>query len=125
MKLFASMLLRLDQSNKTNEKLAAMADYFRIAPSLDKLWAISLFSDRRPRRTVTTTLLRQWAAERAALPLWLFEDSYHVVGDLAETIALVLPPPQQLSDQPLHFWMNLIRDLEKIEDQLWIDLNGK
>ena len=111
------MLLRLDQSNKTNEKLAAMADYFQNAPSLDKLWAISLFSERRPRRTVTTTLLRQWAAERATLPLWLFEDSYHVVGDLAETIALVLPPPGTLSDRPLHYWMNLIRDMEKIEER--------
>jgi len=117
MKMFAAMLLRIDQSNKTNEKLAAMADYFRSAPSLDKLWAISLFSDRRPRRTVSTKLLRQWAAERADLPLWLFEDSYHVVGDLAETIALVLPPPQQSSDQSLHYWMNLIRSMEKMEEQ--------
>ena len=27
------------------------------------------------------------AAKTAKIPLWLFEDSYHIVGDLAETIS--------------------------------------
>lgn len=117
MKLFSTMIQRLDQSNKTNEKLAALVEYFREAPAQDKTWAIALFSDRRPRRTVTTTLLRLWAAECAALPLWLFEDSYHVVGDLAETIALVLPPPQHDTDHSLHYWMHRIRALEHAEER--------
>ena len=62
---------------------------------------MALFSGRRPKRAVTTTRLREWAAERAGLPLWLFEESYGVVGDLAETIALVLPPPTTTHDATL------------------------
>ncbi len=68
-------------------------------PSSDRLWTIALLSHRRPKRTVTTTRLREWAAERAGLPLWLFEESYPIVGDLAETIALILPPASRASDR--------------------------
>src|SRR5690606_4100301 len=46
---------------------------------------------RRPKRPVNTPLLRLWATEISGIPLWLFEESYHIVGDLAETIALILP----------------------------------
>ena len=56
----------------------------------DALWAVALLSHRRPSRPVTTTLMRTWAAELAQLPEWLFEESYHIVGDLAETIALLV-----------------------------------
>jgi DNA ligase-1 len=37
--------------------------------------------------------------------LWLFEESYDAVGDLAETIAHLLPPASQVSDAPLHRWI--------------------
>lgn len=40
---------------------------------------------------VSTTRLREWAAAAAGIPDWLFEESYHYVGDLAETAALLLP----------------------------------
>jgi hypothetical protein len=66
----------------------------RDAPEADRLWCIALLSGRRPRRMITTTKLREWAAERAGIPLWLFEACYPVVGDLSETIALVLPEPR-------------------------------
>ncbi len=91
MKRFAALYTALDQSTKTTTKVAALEAYFREAPDADRLWTIALLSGRRPRRGVTTTQLRDWAAELAGLPPWLFEDSYAVVGDLAETIALVLP----------------------------------
>jgi DNA ligase 1 len=97
---FADLFTRLDQTTKTTVKVAALADYFRAAPEDDRLWTVALLSGRRPRRTVTATDLRTWAAERAGLPLWLFEEAYPVVGDLAETIALVLPPPAASSDLP-------------------------
>jgi len=89
LKKFAQLFESIDGTNKTNEKVAALASYFEEAADSDKMWAIALLSHRRPKRTVNTKLLREWAAEVSGIPNWLFEESYHVVGDLAETIALV------------------------------------
>ncbi|UII77268.1 ATP-dependent DNA ligase [Flagellimonas sp. HMM57] len=91
MKDFANLIKALDSTNKTNAKVQALADYFQKAYVKDKVWTIAILSHRRPPRPVNTTLLREWAAELASIPLWLFEESYHIVGDLAETIALVIP----------------------------------
>ena len=91
MKTFAQLIKKLDSTNKTNEKVAALTQYFLQANDADKIWTIAILSHRRPKRPVNTTLLRQWATEISGIPLWLFEESYHIVGDLAETIALILP----------------------------------
>ncbi len=90
MRRFAALIEQLDSTNKTNQKVAALTNYFKQAPKGDALWAVALLSHRRPSRPVTTTLMRAWAAELAQLPEWLFEESYHIVGDLAETIALLV-----------------------------------
>ena len=82
MKRFAQLFYAIDQSTKTTVKVAALTDYFRDADPVDKLWTVALFSGRRPKRAVTTTKLREWAAEVAGVPLWLFEESYAIVGDL-------------------------------------------
>jgi len=91
MRRFASLVAKLGTSTKTNDKLAALDRYFNEAADGDKVWMIALFSGRRPKRTVTTTQLWEWCREITGLPGWLFEESYHTVGDLAETIALLLP----------------------------------
>ncbi len=116
MKRFAALFLALDQTTRTNAKVAALADYFREAPEPDRLWCMALLSGRRPRRTITTTRLREWAAERAGLPLWLVEEAYPVVGDLAETIALILPPPQRVTDLPLSDWIARVQALGAEEE---------
>ena len=90
MRRFAALIEELDSTNKTTKKVAALTQYFKAAPKEDALWAVGLLSHRRPSRPVTTTLMRAWAAELAQLPEWLFEESYHIVGDLAETIALLV-----------------------------------
>jgi DNA ligase-1 len=100
MKDFAVLFTRIDESTKTSVKTAALADYFATATPDDRLWTIALFTGRRPKRTITATRLREWAAEVAGLPDWLFEESYSIVGDLAETIALVLPPANSNSYHP-------------------------
>ena len=105
MRDFATLFTTLDQTTKTTSKVAALRAFFEAASDSDKLWCIALFSGRRPKRAVTTTLLREWAAELAGIPLWLFEECYPIVGDLAETIALVLPPARQHDDQPLTHWI--------------------
>ena len=111
MKRFAKLFTTIDQSTKTTVKVAALADYFSAAPDDDRLWTIALFSGRRPKRAVTTTKLREWAAERAGIPLWLFEESYSIVGDLAETITLVLPPNPTQDDQSLSTWITALREI--------------
>jgi DNA ligase-1 len=116
MKDFAQLFTRLDQTNSTNAKVDALVDYFDEAAEKDKLWTMALLSHRRPRRTVNTTLLRTWAAESAGINLWLFEDSYHVVGDLAETITLLLPDPEEEEQHSLTEWIHYIRDLKDLEE---------
>ena len=101
MKDFATLFMAVDQTTKTTQKVAALAKYFATASDTDRVWCIALFSGRRPKRTLTTPYLRGWAAELAGIPDWLFDESYPIVGDLAETIALILPPPTRDSDRSL------------------------
>ncbi|MBC6995751.1 ATP-dependent DNA ligase [Neolewinella lacunae] len=117
MKHFAAMFRRLDRTTKTNEKVAALADYFvAVTEEQDKLWTIALLSHRRPRRTVNSRLLREWAADYAGIDPWILEESYHVVGDLAETIALVLPPPTEADDRSLSAWIRVVESLAEYDE---------
>lgn len=116
MKRFVALFTRLDQTTKTSVKVAAMADYFREAPKPDRLWCAALLSGRRPRRLITTTKLRAWAAERAGIPDWLFEECYPIVGDLSETIALVLPEATGDSDIPISEAIASLRALDTADD---------
>jgi len=115
---FARLFHAIDQSTKTSVKTAALARYFGTAPEQDRLWTIALFSGRRPRRAVTTTRLREWAAEMAGIPLWLFEEAYPVVGDLAETIALVLPETETTQETGLAEWINRLRAVGPEEEHI-------
>src|SRR5438874_1014733 len=91
MSAFSSLLFTLGTSTKTNDKLQALSTYFAHADEKDKVWVIALFSGRRPRRTVSGTQLAVWCCELVDLPVWLFQECYHTVGDLSETIALLIP----------------------------------
>lgn len=114
MKYFTQLFTTLDQTTKTLDKVKALVAYFEQATDRDKLWAIALLSHRRPKRSVNATLLGLWASELAYLPGWLFDESHAVVGDLAETISLVLPPPGEISDQSLTDWITFIQSLEQL-----------
>ncbi len=116
MKDFAQLFEALDQTTKTNAKVAALRQFFETAQDSDKLWTIALFTGRRPKRVINTTLLRQWAAQAADLPLWLFEEAYPIVGDLAETIALVLPPAQGHRDESLTHWITTLAQLRPLDE---------
>jgi DNA ligase 1 len=91
MKRFTDLYWRLDATTSTNEKVEALRDYFAAAPAEDAACAVEVLSGGRQLRAVSTALLRAWAAEAAGIPLWLVEESYAHVGDLAETLALILP----------------------------------
>jgi DNA ligase-1 len=105
MKLFAELYARLDDTTSINRKVDALAAYFHIAPPEDAVWAVSFLMGRRPKRLIPTRKLQQWAAKLADIPDWLFEACYDVVGDLAETITLVLPPADSPGDLPFHEWV--------------------
>lgn len=89
MKAFAQLVQQVGSSTKTNEKLQALLQYFQTADDADKVWTIAIFSGRRPKRFVNTRLLTDCCIEMTQTPAWLFEECYHTVGDLAETIALL------------------------------------
>ncbi|MGY3791762.1 ATP-dependent DNA ligase [Aquimarina sp. 433] len=117
MKQFANLIKTLDSTNKTNVKVNALATYFEQAPKKDKVWTIAILSHRRPPRPVNTTLLRTWASELANIPLWLFEESYHIVGDLAETIALVIPSSTKSTTKTLTQFLEEMITLKKKTEQ--------
>jgi DNA ligase-1 len=105
MRAFADLYATLDETTKTNAKVEALVRYFAAAPPADAAWALYFLSGRKPRQVVPTKKLRAWAIEAAGLSEWLFDESYHAVGDLAETIALLLPSPVASSAEPLHVWV--------------------
>ncbi len=117
MKQFAALFAALDRTTKTKEKIAALSSYFQTADDQDKLWTIALFSHRRPKRTVSTTLLRTWAAERSGIPTWLFEEAYHTVGDLAETISLLANDEYEPVEKSLTQWIDEIKALKDHEEE--------
>ncbi|MCH2490287.1 MAG: ATP-dependent DNA ligase [Flavobacteriales bacterium] len=117
MKQFAQLIKTIDSTNKTNLKVQALTNYFLSASESDKLWTIAILSHRRPKRPVNTTLLREWATEISGIPLWLFEESYHIVGDLAETIALIVPTAKEESDASLSEYISEIIALKELPEQ--------
>ena len=112
MKHFAELIKTLDSTNKTTLKVEALTHYFKNADDRDKVWTIAILSHRRPPRPVNTTLMREWASELANIPMWLFEESYHIVGDLAETIALVIPPARENTEKSLNQFLQEIIELK-------------
>lgn len=112
MRHFADLINALETTNKTNAKIDAIIDYLERAPDEDKVWFIALFTGKRPKRNVNTNYMKEWALEITGLPLWLFQESYSSVGDLGETLSLILPPPQEKIEQSLSQWMINIVDLK-------------
>ena len=105
MRAFAQLFTALDETTKTNEKIAALTAYFASVPPADAAWAIHFLIGRRPKRLIETRKLVEWAVAEAEIPDWLFGECYQAVGDLAETISLLLPAPTTSSELPLHYWI--------------------
>ena len=119
MRQFADLVTKLGTSTKTNEKLDALSEYFSIANDKDKVWVIAIFSGRRPKRAVNSTQLWTWCNELAKLPDWLFEECYHAVGDLGETIALLLPEATSAdASYPLHYYLETLISIEKQDESV-------
>ena len=105
MKAFAALYRELDASTASSAKQAALQRYLRAVPPQDAAWAVYFLAGGRPRQLVPTKLLRTLAREVAELPEWLFDESYEAVGDLAETISLLLPVPAAPRERGLAEWV--------------------
>jgi len=118
MKQFAALVYTLGTSTKTNEKLQALQDYFNSAPPKDMVWVIAVFSGRRPKRIVNSTFLKALCMEVNNIPSWLFDECYHTVGDLGETIALLLPEPDAIyeSEKTLSYYLEHFTSILKEPD---------
>ena len=105
MKAFAQLYGRLDATTSSNAKLAALQDYFSQAQPADAAWAVYFLAGGRPRQLVPSRVLREIGMQQADLPEWLFEESYQAVGDLAETLSLLLPESLHRSEAGLADWI--------------------
>ncbi|MEO0963628.1 MAG: ATP-dependent DNA ligase [Planctomycetota bacterium] len=102
MRRFTELFERLDASNATNAKMAALRDYFTGVDPRSGAWALSALMGRKLVRGTPSRLLRRWAAQRTGYPSWLIDRSYSVVGDLSETLSLILPDEEvDGTDEPL------------------------
>ena len=110
--------MNLDRTNKTNAKVELMKNYFLSASDEDKMWALTLFTGRRPSFKVNRTMVKEWAAAEANIPMWLFQESYQSVGDLGETISLILSRNGSAdSDKSLTEWFHYLGMLPKMTDE--------
>ena len=110
MKAFCALMGTLDQTN-SGDQVAELAAYLGTAPQDDRLWCLALLSGKRPKRVIPTSQLRLWATEAAALPLWLFDETCLLVGDLGETAALILPAPANPVAHGLQHWIMVLKTL--------------
>ncbi|MEI9917223.1 MAG: cisplatin damage response ATP-dependent DNA ligase [Bacteroidota bacterium] len=118
MKRFTELFLKLDRTNKTNEKVEALRSYFLSAPDEDKIWALAVFTGRRPPSVFKRAQLHEWALELAGIPDWLFRESYSSVGDMAETISLVLPTSVSTeNERSLDEWFRSLVALSGASDE--------
>jgi len=134
MKRFARLYSEFDTTNSTTAKLDALERYFRDVPPQDAAWAVFFLTGNKLRRAMPARRLYAFAAELAQLPEWLMDECYEAVGDLAETVALVLPPPRTGSTASLSAWveqrlMPLAASADDAErtarlERAWMELGG-
>ena len=133
MKRFVQLFQELDQTTSINAKVNALKAYFAVADPEDALWTIALLSHRRPKRTVNTTQMKSWVGEASGIPFWLIDETHHIVGDLAETMAKVFPKPGTGSEHSLTYWINEIRNLGDLAEEekkkrlieIWLTLGAE
>ncbi|MGZ8260271.1 MAG: ATP-dependent DNA ligase [Caldimonas sp.] len=105
MKLFSRLFAELDRSTATLAKIEALKRYFAAASPRDAAWAVYFLAGGKPRQVVPNAVLWAAACRRAGIDDWLFDACYQAVGDFAETVAHVLPPPSRESDLGLADWV--------------------
>ena len=118
MRAFSELFESLDTTTSTNEKLAALTRYFRSANPSDAAWAAYFLSGRRLKRLIGGAMLRRWLIQETGLPEWLLEETYAEVGDLAETVALLVDNVRgdQHNELPLEQWIERLLSLRDMDE---------
>lgn len=114
MKGFARLHSALENATDPTQKKEFFREYVCAATETDRLWAISLLLGRRPRRVASVATLKQWAMDAGTIAPWLFEESFLAVGELAETISLIVPVARYPSRKSLSQWMTFLHSLEEL-----------
>jgi len=117
MEPFVKLYRKLEETQSSTEKVSALRDYFGSVSELDKRWALALLSGRWSKKSVNVSLLRLWATEIAQIPEWLFEESYRAVGDIEETIALIVQQEKESESLCLSDWMEFTSQLANFSEE--------
>ena len=117
MKDFSALVRRVDQTTKTSLRLEALVQYFSACSDSDKVWCIALFTKNTRKRPMSSQRLREIASDIVNLPPWLIDESKSIVGDTAETLALLLPDPIERSHKTLSEWMVWLEDLKTLKEE--------
>lgn len=118
MRSFVDLYHELSETTKTSRKVELITQYLSAADEVDIGWAVHILRGGKLERAVSSREIREWAAESAGVPLWLLEESYHVVGDLAETAALLVCKNGVSNDsrsnvESLRDWVDLLRAMKR------------
>lgn len=116
-KTFSELVISIASSTKTLEKEEALIYYFENVAAEEKIWALALFTGRKIKKPFTTTQMKSWCIEVADIPEWLFEECYQNVGDLSETIALLLPDFQNNNGETLQEQIAFLQQLGTLSDE--------
>lgn len=116
---FARLLHQIGETRESSVKVEGLSAYLREAPPADRAWTLGLFTGRRLRRMVGTRQLAGWLAEWEGIPEWLFNECYHQVGDLAETLALLDSSPAKAggTDGDLADHMRTLMSLADLDEE--------
>ena len=117
---FAALFAAIDHTTSTSDKVEAMAGYFAEAPAADAAWAVFFLTGRRLKRLISNRAIGGWITAATGLPEWLLGECHAVVGDGAETAALLFddhlatPGP----GRPLADWVEgSIQRLRQVEPE--------
>jgi len=124
MQSFAQLFQDLDSTSSTSGKLVLLTAYFKHTAPQDAVWSLYLLLGRKQKRLIQRRTLEEAIGQVTGLAPWLVQESYAVVGDLAETIALLLPEPiVKIEAESLHVWMEKeLPRLSSLDEQAQIEL---
>jgi DNA ligase 1 len=117
---FVNLFLSIDQSNSTLDKVEALREYFKDASPIETAWATALLSGRRPRVPVKRKVVRAAAEQMTGLPSWLFDECYAAVGDMSETLSLLVAKGSGSNVTTLTEWMTWTQNLARQEEEAQI-----
>ena len=104
MNRFTQLYATLDQSTSTKAREQALQHYFGAVDAAEASWALFILSGGKvntgKQRIANTSELRAWLCTLIDLPLWVVEDCYRQVGDLAETLSLLVEAQRGMATLP-------------------------